>query len=222
MPARPCRPLAAAFSLCLLSAGSASAQSEPVPLPDIVVTATRTPQAVSRAGSAITVITAEEIAKESPKSIADALRRSPGLSVTESGGPGSATTVRIRGAEPRHTMVLIDGIRVNDPSQAERRVRLRKPRADGYRAHRGSARAAIGPVRLRCDRRRDQHHHPQGQRRSARPCQRRGRFLRQQGLARRGLGRERFRQLCVRPLGVRHRGILPLRLQCRPDQQTSP
>jgi vitamin B12 transporter len=62
------------------------------------------------------VITADEIAKESPKSIADVLRRSPGLSVTESGGPGSATTVRIRGAESRHTLVLIDGIRVNDPS----------------------------------------------------------------------------------------------------------
>jgi vitamin B12 transporter len=115
MLARPCRPLAAAFSFCLLSTGSAHAQAEPTP--DFVVTATRTPQAVSRAGSAITVITADEIAKESPKSIADVLRRSPGLSVTESGGPGSATTVRIRGAESRHTMVLIDGIRVNDPSQ---------------------------------------------------------------------------------------------------------
>jgi vitamin B12 transporter len=36
--------------------------------------------------------------------------------VTEDGGPGQAATLRIRGGEARHTLVLIDGVRVNDPS----------------------------------------------------------------------------------------------------------
>ena len=109
--------LAASVSVFALVPGGVLAQSAaPTLVPDIVVTATRSPQAISRAGSAISVISGEEIAKESPKSITDVLRRVPGLSVNEAGGPGGTTSVRIRGAEARHTLVLIDGIRVNDPS----------------------------------------------------------------------------------------------------------
>ncbi len=112
------RLLAASVSICALSLGSAQAQSvtESAPAPDFVVTATRSPLAVTQAGSAVSVITSEEIAKESPKSPADVLRRVPGVTVVETGGPGSTTTVRIRGAESGQTLVLIDGIRVNDPS----------------------------------------------------------------------------------------------------------
>ncbi|MCG7394782.1 TonB-dependent receptor [Microvirga sp. ACRRW] len=113
-----CRVLAASVSLCALSLSIAHAQTagDPAPAPDFVVTATRSPLAISQAGSAISVITAEEIEKESPKSPADVLRRVPGVTVTETGGPGATTTVRIRGAESGQTLVLIDGIRVNDPS----------------------------------------------------------------------------------------------------------
>jgi len=113
------RIFAASASLCSLSLGVAQAQTadEPAPLPDIVVTATRSPLAISQAGSAISVITAEEIQKESLTSPAEVLRRVPGVTVTEPGGPGSTpTTVRLRGADSGQTLVLIDGIRVNDPS----------------------------------------------------------------------------------------------------------
>lgn len=113
-----CRVLAASVSLCALANGAAQAQTitEPAPAPDFVVTATRSPLAITQAGSAISVITAEEIAKESPKSPAEVLRRVPGVSLEESGGAGSLTEVRIRGANAGQTLVLIDGIRVNDPS----------------------------------------------------------------------------------------------------------
>lgn len=113
-----CRLLAASVSICALSLGAAQAQSvaEPALAPDFVVTATRSPLAISQAGSAISVITGEEIAKESPKSPVDVLRRVPGVTVVETGGPGGTSTVRIRGAEAGQTLVLIDGIRVNDPS----------------------------------------------------------------------------------------------------------
>lgn len=116
VPAR--RLWVASVSLCALAGNGAYAQtaSDPTPLPDIVITATRTPLAISQAGSAISVITAEEIAKESPKSVADLFRRVPGVSVSETGGPGGTTSLRIRGGEARHTLVLIDGVRVNDPS----------------------------------------------------------------------------------------------------------
>ena len=87
-------------------------------LPDVVVTATRTPQPIQRIGSAITVITAEEIERSatSPtRSVDDLFRRVPGVSLTQAGGPGQVQTVRIRGGDVRHTLVLIDGIRMNDP-----------------------------------------------------------------------------------------------------------
>ncbi len=118
MIAPSCRMFAASVSLYTLSLGTVYAQTanDAVPLPDIVVTATRSPLALSQAGSAISVITAEEIAQASPKSPVDVLRRVPGVSLNETGGPGSTTTVRIRGAESSQTLVLIDGIRVNDPS----------------------------------------------------------------------------------------------------------
>ena len=51
-------------------------------------------------------------------SLVDALRTVPGLDITESGGPGSTTNIRLRGANTGQTLVLIDGIRVNDPTAA--------------------------------------------------------------------------------------------------------
>jgi vitamin B12 transporter len=88
--------------------------------PDIVVTPFRTAQPIQRAGSAITVITAEEIEKASARDVSDLFRRVPGVTLTQSGGPGHVQTVRIRGGDVRHTLVLIDGIRVNDPTSTGR------------------------------------------------------------------------------------------------------
>ena len=88
------------------------------PLPDIVVTATRGPESLSRTGSAISVVPQAEIATTNPLSLVDALRGVPGLDVSETGGPGATTSVRLRGANPGQTLVLIDGVRVNDPAAA--------------------------------------------------------------------------------------------------------
>lgn len=99
-------------------AQQAAAQADTVAQPsaDIVLTPGRGPQSIARSGSAVTVVTAEEIEKIGAKSTADIFRDLPGVSVTENGGPGQASTIRIRGAESRHTLVLVDGIAVNDPS----------------------------------------------------------------------------------------------------------
>ena len=102
----------------LLIASSSAALAQSAASPDIVITATRTPQPIQRAGSAITVITADEIERSavSPtRSVDDLFRRVPGVTLTQAGGPGQAQFVRIRGGDVRHTLVLIDGIRVNDP-----------------------------------------------------------------------------------------------------------
>ena len=87
-------------------------------VPSIVVTPYLVPTSAARAGSTVSVITRDEIERSNAGSVAELLRSVPGLTVTESGGPGSTTSVMLRGAESQHTLVLIDGVRVNDPSGA--------------------------------------------------------------------------------------------------------
>ena len=86
--------------------------------PATVVTADRKEEPIARSGSAISVVTREQIQTFNPTSLVDSLRNVPGLDVSETGGPGGTTQVRIRGANPGQTLVLIDGIRVNDPAEA--------------------------------------------------------------------------------------------------------
>jgi vitamin B12 transporter len=98
--------------------GAARAQSSPEKLPDLVVTADRTSEPISKSGSAISVVSAETIATSNPGSLVDALRTVPGLDITETGGPGSTTNIRLRGGNTGQTLVMIDGIRINDPTAA--------------------------------------------------------------------------------------------------------
>ncbi|MBN8985961.1 MAG: TonB-dependent receptor, partial [Rhizobiales bacterium] len=84
----------------------------------IVVTAGRAPESIGSTGSAISVISGETLTTSNPASLTDALRSVPGLMVTQAGGPAGTTGVMLRGANTGQTLVLIDGIRVNDPSGA--------------------------------------------------------------------------------------------------------
>lgn len=83
---------------------------------EYVVTASLTPVSKPNTGSAITVITAEDIKKRGITYLPDILREVPGLAVNRSGTFGTQTDIRARGAEANHTLVLIDGIEVNDPA----------------------------------------------------------------------------------------------------------
>ncbi len=86
--------------------------------PEVVVTADREPEPISRTGSSISVVKGETLATSNPGSLVDALRTVPGLDISESGGPGSTTNIRLRGANTGQTLVMIDGIRINDPTAA--------------------------------------------------------------------------------------------------------
>jgi vitamin B12 transporter len=112
------RRLCVAASAALGFPACAVAQGAPEILPDIVVTAGRVEQPLTQTGSAITVVGAQDLARSNPTSVADALRAVPGLDLTETGGPGGNTAVRLRGANAGQTLVMIDGVRVNDPSSA--------------------------------------------------------------------------------------------------------
>jgi len=79
----------------------------------LVTTANRFTQPVSSALAPTTVVTREEIDRWQSKSIADVMRRLPGVDIARNGGLGQQTSLFIRGTESRHVLVLIDGVRLN-------------------------------------------------------------------------------------------------------------
>lgn len=82
----------------------------------IVVTAAREAKPLSEIGQSITVVTRDEIETRQAVAIVDLLRTVPGVTFTRNGGIGSTTSVNIRGADSDHTVALIDGVKLNDPS----------------------------------------------------------------------------------------------------------
>jgi len=84
--------------------------------PDVVVTATRTEVSRDQVGSSISVLTAKDIEERQYSFTVDALRSLPGITVSQNGPFGGTASVRIRGAASAQTLVLIDGVVVNDPS----------------------------------------------------------------------------------------------------------
>ncbi|MGQ9371974.1 TonB-dependent receptor plug domain-containing protein [Azospirillum sp. ST 5-10] len=92
--------------------------AEPVVVPDVVVSATRLATAPDKVGSSVTVISGESIEEGGKPELFDALQGVPGVSLSRNGGMGATSTVRLRGAESAQTQVLIDGVLVNDPANA--------------------------------------------------------------------------------------------------------
>ncbi len=85
-----------------------------------VTTPTQTLAPAGQVGSATTVITGDQIRASGHATVSDVLRGSVGVDVVQQGPPGGLTSVFLRGAESRHTKVLLDGIPVNDPGSASR------------------------------------------------------------------------------------------------------
>jgi vitamin B12 transporter len=83
---------------------------------EIVVSATRSPLPVSEVGASVTVIEAPEIELRQYESVADILRDAPGVSVARNSAFGGVASARLRGAASGQSLVVIDGIVVNDPS----------------------------------------------------------------------------------------------------------
>jgi outer membrane cobalamin receptor len=81
---------------------------------DIIVTATRL--GGEQAGSNVSVIDTDTIQARNPGSVVDMLRGFPGLFVQQSGGRGSVVSLFTRGAKPNFTLVLLDGVKANDPT----------------------------------------------------------------------------------------------------------
>ncbi len=97
----------------------------------VVVTATRSETPLRRVASTVTVITAEEIRRRQYRFVTDALRGIPGVDVRQDGGTGSRVSIFIRGADSDHTLVLLDGVELNDPAAPSRLAILNSLTTDG-------------------------------------------------------------------------------------------
>ena len=87
--------------------------TQEIPLLDeIVVTATRTPRSIDETLAATTVITRQDIEHSQATSVQEALAGLAGITVSNQGGAGMASSVFLRGTNAEHTLVLIDGVKV--------------------------------------------------------------------------------------------------------------
>ena len=87
---------------------------------EVVVTATRSATPIEQVGSTVYVVTAKEIEQKQKQTVAEILETIPGVTVTRNGGiGGQATSVYLRGGEARHTLVLLNGIPLNDAASLD-------------------------------------------------------------------------------------------------------
>ncbi len=102
-------------SLVLLSAPALAAEAAP-PDDAIIVTATRTPTPIDRVASSVTVLDKPAIDRSQAIVVSDLIIRTPGVTFSRNGGFGGVTGISIRGANSDQTVVVIDGVKINDPS----------------------------------------------------------------------------------------------------------
>jgi vitamin B12 transporter len=87
---------------------------------DIVISASRMDESTRDVASDITVIPSADLQKAQHRMVADALREVAAVDINRTSGPGTLTAVFMRGADPGDTLVLIDGVIVNDPISNDR------------------------------------------------------------------------------------------------------
>lgn len=81
----------------------------------ITVTATRIETSSRETGSSVIVITKEELAQTREPFLLDALKKIAGVAIIQAGPAGTASSLFLRGANSEHTLIMIDGVQVNDP-----------------------------------------------------------------------------------------------------------
>ncbi len=91
----------------------------PIDTDQIVITASRAPEQEARTPASVTIIDGKRIERLGESLLPALLRLTPSIAVSASGPAGSFTEVRMRGAEVNHTLLFVDGIKVNDPASGD-------------------------------------------------------------------------------------------------------
>ena len=80
---------------------------------EVVITATKIEEPLAETTSDLAVIKGGYIKKMQVEFVTDVLRKTPELNLIQNGGTGKVATVFLRGGNSAHTLIMIDGIRVN-------------------------------------------------------------------------------------------------------------
>jgi vitamin B12 transporter len=96
----------------LVATPTVAQQGQPTVSDDVVVTASRIAETADETLAPVSVVTREEIERRQIQSVPEALRRVPGLTLSNNGGVGKTTSVFLRGTESDHVLVLINGVKV--------------------------------------------------------------------------------------------------------------
>lgn len=108
--------LRACLPALTLAAPAIARAEDAGPPADIIVTALRTPVPREQVAASVTVLDDAAISESQPLALTDILVRTPGISLVRNGGYGTATSLRIRGADAGQSVMVIDGMRLSDPS----------------------------------------------------------------------------------------------------------
>lgn len=98
-------------SLCVCALGLPARAQTVTTLPETVVTAARSPQRADAVIADLTVIDRAQIERHAARTLPELLARVAGVQFAANGGRGTVSSVFIRGAESRHTLLLVDGVR---------------------------------------------------------------------------------------------------------------
>lgn len=104
--------ITAACCAAALSINAESTNTVEIASP-IVITATRIETPIEQTGSSICVIDSDQLSAQQSKTVQSALQQTPGVQRVQNGGPGTTSSVYIRGANANHTLVLVNGVRIN-------------------------------------------------------------------------------------------------------------
>jgi vitamin B12 transporter len=108
--------LLGAVSLSIVAPALAQGDDETTTLNTVIVEGSRLNQTATEIGSSVSIITADDIDQLGVDFVLDAIAAAPGVTINQNGAFGGSASVRIRGAASEQTLVLIDGVPVNDPS----------------------------------------------------------------------------------------------------------
>jgi vitamin B12 transporter len=106
------------------SAQSGSVQPTPSSLNEVVVTASRIETSQAQVANSITVVSQEDLKNNQYRNVLEALRTVPGVDIVQSGPAGGNASAFLRGANSEHTLVLLDGIELNNPASTNRSFNL--------------------------------------------------------------------------------------------------
>ncbi|MEQ1799761.1 MAG: TonB-dependent receptor [Lacibacter sp.] len=101
--------------IAAIAAVNSTAQQKEIELDPITITASLIPQSSSKTGRNIIIIKGEQINKLPVNSIDELIRYLPGVEVQSRGPMGAQSNITIRGGTFQQVLIILDGVRLNDP-----------------------------------------------------------------------------------------------------------